>query len=74
MYKGNGNKRNKDGIFAIGMRKRRMVFGCSEIRAFPHETALEGTQEVQLDGGQWPLDTPGQGAGHVYATLMDASN
>lgn len=49
-------------------------------KSFSLGNPLGGIQEVELGGGQWPLDTPGQEAGHVFmcvcvipVILMDAS-
>lgn len=38
--------------------------GCCQLRV-SLLGLVGGTQEVELSGGQWPLDTPGQETGHV---------
>lgn len=53
--------------------------GCNQLSS-PLGALVGGTQEVELSGGQRPLDTPGQETGHVcvhvcvrLVILMDAS-
>lgn len=52
--------------------------GCCQLKVFPLGTLEGGTQEVELSGGQRPLNTPGQETRRAYVCvcvviLMDAS-